>query len=97
MHDDGTDPTEGLLPGEQTAPFSASYAAACSDSQLSTKISSYGVGIGYISAVLVQVLSIFILMATHQTLFSLRLVLFFVSVDKFERNSRTLVGLTLTK
>ncbi|KAK4553483.1 Autophagy protein 22 [Recurvomyces mirabilis] len=78
MPDSSTDPTEGLLPGEHTAPFSASYAAASADSQLSTKISSYGVGIGYTAAVLVQIISIFILMATHQTLFSLRLVLFFI-------------------
>ncbi|MCJ1437935.1 Autophagy protein 22 [Xylographa pallens] len=46
--------------------------------QLSTKISSYGIGIGYSAAVLVQVLSIFILLLTGQTTFSLRLVLFFV-------------------
>ncbi|KAK3677448.1 Autophagy protein 22 [Recurvomyces mirabilis] len=78
MPDGSTDPTEGLLPGEHTAPFSASYAAASANSQLSTKISSYGVGIGYTAAVLVQIISIFILMATHQTLFSLRLVLFFI-------------------
>ncbi|MCJ1397690.1 Autophagy protein 22 [Xylographa trunciseda] len=46
--------------------------------QLSTKISSYGIGIGYSAAVLVQVLSIFILLLTGQTTFSLRLVLFFI-------------------
>ena len=48
--------------------------------QLSTKISSYGVGIGYTAAVLVQVLSIFILKATGATLFSLRLVLFVIGL-----------------
>lgn len=48
--------------------------------QLSTKISSYGVGIGYFAAVTVQVLSIVILKATGSTLFSLRLVLFFIGL-----------------
>ena len=48
--------------------------------QLSTKISSYGVGIGYISAVIVQVLSIVILKLTGATLFSLRLVLFVIGL-----------------
>lgn len=44
--------------------------------QLSTKISSYGVGIGYIAAVIVQIISLVILKTTGATLFSLRLVLF---------------------
>lgn len=48
--------------------------------QLSTKISSYGVGIGYTAAVLVQVLSVIILKSTGSTLFSLRLVLFFIGL-----------------
>ena len=46
--------------------------------QLSTQISSYGVGIGYLAALVVQVLSIVILQTTGSTLFSLRLVLFFI-------------------
>jgi UMF1 family MFS transporter len=48
--------------------------------QLSTKISSYGIGIGYIAAVIVQVLSILILKLTGADLFSLRLVLFFIGL-----------------
>lgn len=48
--------------------------------QLSTSISSYGVAIGYIAAVLVQVLSVIILMATGAQLFSLKLVLFVVGL-----------------
>ena len=48
--------------------------------RLSTKISSYGIGIGYIAAVIVQVLSIVILKLTGGTLFSLRLVLFFIGL-----------------
>ncbi|MCJ1473361.1 Autophagy protein 22 [Lambiella insularis] len=48
--------------------------------QLSTKISSYGIGIGYSAAVLVQMIAIAILVLTGQTTFSLRLVLFFVGL-----------------
>lgn len=48
--------------------------------QLSTKISSYGIGIGYLAAVLVQMIAIVILRLTGQTTFSLRLVLFFVGL-----------------
>ncbi|KAF1352331.1 putative autophagy protein Atg22 [Delphinella strobiligena] len=48
--------------------------------QLSTKISSYGVGIGYIGAVTLQTSSIFIVVATGSTTFSLRLVLFLVGL-----------------
>lgn len=48
--------------------------------QLSTKISSYGIGIGYTAAVVVQVLSIIILKTTGATLFSLRLVLFVIGL-----------------
>lgn len=46
--------------------------------QLSTKISSYGVAIGYMAAVAVQVLSIVIIKTTGGSLFSLRLVLFVI-------------------
>ncbi|TKA67972.1 Autophagy-related protein 22-2, partial [Cryomyces minteri] len=46
--------------------------------QLSTKISSYGIGIGYIGAVLMQTLSILIVVLTGSSTFSLRLVLFVV-------------------
>ena len=48
--------------------------------QLSTKISSYGVGIGYTAAVIVQILSVIILKSTGATLFSLRLVLFLIGL-----------------
>ncbi|KAL2356256.1 autophagy-related protein 22-2 [Cryomyces antarcticus] len=46
--------------------------------QLSTQISSYGVGIGYVGAVLMQTLSILIVILTDSSTFSLRLVLFVV-------------------
>lgn len=48
--------------------------------QLSTKISSYGIGIGYSAAVVVQMLSILILKSTGANLFSLRLVLFVIGL-----------------
>ncbi len=48
--------------------------------QLSTKISSYGIGIGYIAAVIVQTISIVILKMTGANLWSLRLVLFFIGL-----------------
>jgi MFS transporter, UMF1 family len=45
---------------------------------ISTKISSIGVGIGYIAALLVQTASIYIVQATGSTLSSLRLVIFII-------------------
>lgn len=48
--------------------------------RLSTKISSNGIGIGYIAAVLVQIACIFLVVVTHSTTFSLRLVLFVIGV-----------------
>lgn len=47
---------------------------------LSTKISSFGIGIGYIGAVILQIISIAIVVITHQTTFSLRLVLFCIGL-----------------
>ncbi|KAJ5992871.1 Autophagy-related protein 22-1 [Penicillium sp. IBT 35674x] len=47
---------------------------------LSTRISSVGIGIGYIGAVLLQIISIAIVVITHQTTFSLRLVLFCIGL-----------------
>lgn len=48
--------------------------------QLSTKISSNGMGVGYTAAVLVQICSIMLVVATHKTTFSLRLVLFIIGL-----------------
>lgn len=47
---------------------------------LSTRISSFGIGIGYIGAVILQALAIVVVVITHQTTFSLRLVLFFIGL-----------------
>lgn len=48
--------------------------------ELSTKISSFGIGIGYIGSVILQVICIIVVVATKQTTFSLRLVLFLIGL-----------------
>ena len=48
--------------------------------QLSIKISSYGVGLGYVAAIIVQMLAILILKTTGATLSSLRLGLFVIGL-----------------
>lgn len=48
--------------------------------RISTKISSNGIGIGYLAAVVVQVISAFIVYTLRGSTFSLRLVLFFVGL-----------------
>lgn len=47
---------------------------------LSTRISSFGIGIGYIGAVTLQLISILVVMTIKQTTFSLRLVLFLIGL-----------------
>ena len=77
------DSTDVLLPpshSDQTTPYSTSLAFASPELRLSTKISSYGIGIGYIAAVVVQTIAILIIVVTGSTTFSLRLVLFFVGL-----------------
>lgn len=78
---DIVDPSTALLPSaEDTTPYPPSPAANSTEMQLSTKISSYGIGIGYFAAVVVQVLSLIILKTTGASLFSLRLVLFVIGL-----------------
>lgn len=78
---DVIDSSAALLPGsEQPAPYPPSPAASSPEMQLSTKISSYGVGVGYIAAVILQSLSFLILTELGATVFSLRLVLFTVGL-----------------
>ncbi|KAK5048158.1 hypothetical protein LTR84_005828 [Exophiala bonariae] len=48
--------------------------------KLSTRISSNGIGIGYIAGLLVQIFAIFLVVATGSTTFSLRLVLMVVGI-----------------
>ena len=58
----------------------ASPTSTSAELQLSTKISSYGIGIGYLAAVLVQVFAVFVLILTGSTTFSVRLVLFLIGL-----------------
>ncbi|KAL1982549.1 hypothetical protein VTN96DRAFT_1206 [Rasamsonia emersonii] len=62
------------LPGPTVHPGSSTAL------QLSTRISSYGMGIGYIGSVILQIICIVVVMVTHQTTFSLRLVLFLIGL-----------------
>lgn len=68
-----------LLPSDNLG-RTATPAAISPELQLSTQISSYGIGIGYIAGVLVQCIAIGIVVATGSTSFSLRLVLFFIGL-----------------
>ena len=70
--------TSALLPadradGTQLGP--PNPAVVSPELKLSTQISSYGIGIGYIAGLLVQSVGILIVVATGSTTFSLRLVL----------------------
>ena len=89
LHQDSSDINAPLLGSGQSNDVSAAAdpIAAAADSvitsgalQISTSISSYGIGIGYIGAVILQMLSIVVIIATRQTTFSLRLVLFLVGL-----------------
>ncbi|KAL3469455.1 autophagy-related protein 22-1, partial [Aspergillus californicus] len=64
---------------EETAAFITSISAS-KELALSTQISSYGIGIGYISAVILQGICIFVVVKTGQTTFSLRLALFLIGL-----------------
>ncbi|KAF2096311.1 autophagy protein Atg22 [Rhizodiscina lignyota] len=76
------DPTTALLPSSDAdgTPTSNSRRATISQElRLSTKISANGIGIGYIAAIIVQVLAIVIVLALKSSsTFSLRLVLFVI-------------------
>ncbi|KAI9876508.1 MAG: Autophagy protein 22 [Pleopsidium flavum] len=78
--EDLRDSTAALLPNPQSSHTNLKAASASPELQLSTKISSYGIGIGYIAAVLVQTLAIFLIIVTGSTTFSLRLVLFVIGL-----------------
>ncbi|KAK7546587.1 autophagy-related protein 22-2 [Phyllosticta citricarpa] len=78
------DSRTGLLRRSSTAdftmPLAKSPATPSQELALSSKISSYGIGIGYIAALLVQAFAIFLVVTVNKrsTNFSLRLVLFVV-------------------
>ncbi|EXJ70456.1 UMF1 family MFS transporter [Cladophialophora psammophila CBS 110553] len=78
-----TSSTSGLLPRDRadtTSPTQESPAAISPALKLSTKISSNGIGIGYIAGLFVQIIGIGIVAATKSTLLSLRLVLLLVGL-----------------
>lgn len=81
------EPTDALLhfaSVDGTAPVPTSALSASPALQLSTKISSYGIGIGYLAAVIVQTLGIIIVIVvqlkTTSTTLTLRIVLFFIGL-----------------
>lgn len=74
-----TDSTAALLTGAatmKTPSLDSSSRGASPELQLSTEISSYGIGVGYIAGLVVQSLCVVIIVVTGSSLFSLRLVLF---------------------
>lgn len=80
LAEDLRDSTAALLPNPHSSHTNLKAPSASPELQLSTRISSYGIGIGYIAALLVQTLAIFVIVVTGSTTFSLRLVLFVIGV-----------------
>jgi UMF1 family MFS transporter len=77
------DSTSALLPSAEPVmkAYSPSIASVTSEElRLSSRISSYGVGIGYLASLIVQALAITIVKMMGSTLFSLRLVVFVIGV-----------------
>ena len=71
-----------LLPenADRTPAFKASPPANSPELKLSTTISAYGIGIGYMGGVVMQCLAILIVVLTGSTTFSLRLSLFLIGI-----------------
>jgi UMF1 family MFS transporter len=83
LFDGVVDATTALLPRSQSAPDLTvpnprSNATPSKELALSTKISSAGIAIGYLAALIVQTLSILIVMTYGTATFGLRLVLFII-------------------
>ncbi|KAF1946733.1 hypothetical protein EJ02DRAFT_218539 [Clathrospora elynae] len=83
VFDEVADATTALLPrnpsaSDLTVPRAKSSAAPSIELALATKISSYGIAIGYIAALLVQTIGIFVVIAFQSSNFGLRLVLFII-------------------
>lgn len=81
--DEVADATTALLPPQRSAPDLTiprvkNRSAPSRELAISTKISSYGVAIGYIAALLVQTLSILVVITFQSSNFGLRLVLFMI-------------------
>ncbi|KAL5121045.1 Autophagy protein 22 [Pleosporales sp. CAS-2024a] len=79
LQDQVADATTALLPSRSsTAPRAKSSAAPSQELALSTNISSYGIAIGYIAALLVQTIGIIVVILFQSSNFGLRLVLFII-------------------
>ncbi|KAG2420587.1 hypothetical protein HFD88_000199 [Aspergillus terreus] len=81
--EDEANVTTPLLPSGSTNTDDATQESVSDTSlelKLSTKISSNGIGIGYIAAVILQIICIVVVVNTNQTTFSLRLVLFLIGL-----------------
>ncbi|UPX19154.1 Autophagy protein 22, variant 2 [Ascochyta rabiei] len=81
--DEIADATTALLPPQRSAPDrtiprTKDRSAPSQELAMSTKISSYGIAIGYVAALLVQTLSILVVIAFRSSNFGLRLVLFMI-------------------
>lgn len=63
---------------DHTRPMPPNPLVVSKEMQLATRISSNGIGIGYIAGLLVQIGSVFVVASTGSTLFSLKLVLFII-------------------
>jgi UMF1 family MFS transporter len=79
------DATTALLPrstpvADMTSPRAKTASAPSQELALSTKISSYGIGIGYVAALLVQTAGMFVVIFFRSSNFGLRLVLFIVGL-----------------
>lgn len=85
VFDEVADATTALLPPSRSAPDLTSprvksSVAPSQELALSTKISSYGIGIGYIAALLVQTIGILVVIIFQSSNFGLRLVLFIIGL-----------------
>jgi UMF1 family MFS transporter len=73
------DSTPLLGPNTEASKTSAATITSL-ELRLSTRISSYGIGIGYIGAVILQVISILVVVVVRPPTFSLRVVLFLIGL-----------------
>ena len=70
----------GSIGDGTTQSTSAASAPVSQELSLSTKISSNGIGIGYIGSLLLQIICIAVIVSTNQTTFSLRIAIFLVGM-----------------
>ncbi|CAG7947219.1 unnamed protein product [Penicillium olsonii] len=78
---DQTDPDDTTpLLGPSSGTKDPSHLATSLELRLSTQISSNGIGIGYIGAVILQIISILVVVVVRPPTFSLRVVLFLIGL-----------------